>query len=124
MLRPGIEGLSNGITVRSILGRFLEHSRVLYFQNGGDEQFFIGSADLMQRNLDGRVEAMAAVKPSGLRRQLKFLLELALSDNTSAWTLHGDGHWTRSTPGDEIALDYQRQLMHQPEDGVRASAAA
>ncbi len=118
MLKPGIKRLSKGISVRSILGRFLEHSRVFYFQNGGDEQLFIGSADLMQRNLDGRVEAIAAVKAPALRRQLKFLLELALSDNVSAWTLDGEGGWTRRTPGDELVLDYQKQLMRQPGEGA------
>jgi polyphosphate kinase len=113
MLRPGIGKLSKNIRVRSILGRFLEHSRILYFQNGGDEQFFIGSADMMQRNLDGRVEALAAVESDDLKRQLRFLLELALGDNVSSWSLEPDGAWTRRTPGDEPPLDFQKQLMHE-----------
>jgi polyphosphate kinase len=112
-LRPGIKKLSKNVRVRSILGRFLEHSRILYFQNGGDEQFFIGSADMMQRNLDGRVEALAAVKSDDLKRQLRFLLELALSDNVSSWSLESDGAWTRRLPGDEPLLDFQKQLMHE-----------
>ena len=86
-LRPGVKGLSKNITVRSIVGRFLEHSRIFYFQNGGDEEVYIGSADMMQRNLDRRVEALAAVKSPELREQLKLVLDLALSDNASAWTL-------------------------------------
>jgi polyphosphate kinase len=115
-LRPGIKKLSKGIRVRSILGRFLEHSRIFYFENGGDEEIFIGSADLMQRNLDGRVEAIAAVKSPAMRSQLKFLLELALSDNTSSWSLRGDGRWTHRTPDPkEPALDYQKQLMLKPQ---------
>jgi polyphosphate kinase len=114
-LRPGIKKLSKGIRVRSILGRFLEHSRIFYFENGGDEEIFIGSADIMQRNLDGRVEAIAAVKSPALRTQLKFLLELALSDNTSSWSLRGDGRWTHRTPDPkEPALDFQKQLMLKP----------
>jgi polyphosphate kinase len=117
MLRPDIKKLSRGITVRSILGRFLEHSRVFYFQNGGDEEFYIGSADLMPRNLDRRVEALAAVKAPALRRQLAFLLELGLSDNCSSWSLDQDGTWARRSAGeDEVALDFQKQLMHEPVD--------
>ena len=76
-----MKSLSKNITVRSILGRFLEHSRIFYFQNGGDEQVYIGSADMMPRNLDWRVEALAAVKSPELREQLKLVLDLALSDN-------------------------------------------
>jgi polyphosphate kinase len=114
-LRPGLKKLSRNIRVRSILGRFLEHSRVLYFHNGGKEELYIGSADLMQRNLDGRVEAFAAVRSPGLQRQVKFLLELALSDNASSWSLNGDGTWSRRSPGGEVALDYQRQLLQHPE---------
>jgi polyphosphate kinase len=115
MLRPGVKKLSKGIRVRSILGRFLEHSRIMYFQNGGNEELYFGSADLMRRNLDGRVEAIAAVKSPPLKKQLKFLLELAFSDNVSSWSLHGDGHWTRRRPGDkEPPLDYQQQLMLKP----------
>ena len=67
-LRPGVKELSKNITVRSIVGRFLEHSRIFYFQNGGDEEIYIGSADMMQRNLDRRVEALAAVKSPELKR--------------------------------------------------------
>ncbi len=80
-LRPGVKGLSQNITVRSIVGRFLEHSRVYYFQNGGDEEIYIGSADMMERNLDHRVEALAAVKATEIREQLKLVLDLGLSDN-------------------------------------------
>ena len=78
-LRPGVKGLSKNITVRSIVGRFLEHSRVFYFQNGGEEEIYIGSADMMERNLDHRVEALAAVKSPEISEQLKLVLDLALS---------------------------------------------
>jgi polyphosphate kinase len=111
-LRPGAKGLSRNITVRSIVGRFLEHSRVFYFQNGGDEEVFIGSADMMERNLDHRVEALAAVKSPEIREQLKLVLDLALSDNVGAWTLDRRGRWTRvPAPEGEIRLSLQEQLM-------------
>ena len=114
-LRPGAKGMSRNITVRSILGRFLEHSRVYYFENGGDEQVFIGSADLMPRNLDRRVEALAVVKAPELREQLKLVLDLALSDNASAWTLDRGGRWHRVKPKDgEVRLQFQDQLMRHP----------
>jgi polyphosphate kinase len=114
-LRPGVKSLSRNITVRSILGRFLEHSRVFYFENGGDEQIYIGSADLMPRNLDWRVEALAAVKAPELREQLKLVLDLALSDNCSAWTLDRTGKWHKVKPKEgEVQLDFQEQLMRHP----------
>jgi polyphosphate kinase len=111
-LRPGVKGLSRNVTVRSIVGRFLEHSRVFYFQNGGDEEVYIGSADMMERNLDHRVEALAAVKSPEILEQLKLVLDLALSDNVGAWTLDRRGKWTRvSAPEGEIRLSLQEQLM-------------
>ena len=114
-LRPGLKKLSKGITVKSCLGRFLEHSRIFYFQNGGDEEVFIGSADMMQRNLDRRVEALVKVKAPELRQQLKLVLDLALSDNASSWSLNSDGTWSRNETGDSpVALSLQEQLM-QPE---------
>jgi len=111
-LRPGVKGLSRNITVRSILGRFLEHSRIYYFENGGDEEMYIGSADMMERNLDHRVEALASVKSPEIREQLKLVLDLALSDNTGSWTLDRRGRWTRVTVGEsDIHLNLQEQLM-------------
>ena len=114
-LRPGVKGLSKNITVRSILGRFLEHSRIFYFDNGGDPEIYIGSADMMQRNLDTRVEALATVKSPELRDHLKLVLDLALSDNCSAWALDRQGRWDKVSPGeDEPRLDFQDQLMRHP----------
>ena len=114
-LRPGVKGLSKKITVRSILGRFLEHSRVYYFDNGGDPQIYIGSADMMPRNLDTRVEALATVKSPELREHLKLVLDLALSDNCSAWSLDRHGRWNKVTAGEgEMRLDFQSQLMRHP----------
>ena len=111
-LRPGVKGLSRNITVRSIVGRYLEHSRIFYFQNGGDEEVFIGSADMMERNLDHRVETLAVVKSPEIREQLKLVLDLALSDNVGAWSLDRRGKWTRvPVPEGEIRLSLQEQLM-------------
>lgn len=111
-LRPDVKGLSKNIGVKSILGRFLEHSRVFYFENAGDEEVYIGSADLMERNLDRRVEALAAVKSPEIKDQLKLVLELALSDNTGSWTLDRRGRWIRiSVPESEMRLNLQEQLM-------------
>jgi polyphosphate kinase len=96
-LRPGIEGLSENIRVRSVLGRFLEHSRVYAFGTGEDEdsQIFIGSADMMHRNLDRRVELLVQVSdPSHLRR-LRRVLDLGMDDGTSSWWLNQDGRWVR-----------------------------
>lgn len=94
-LRPQVPGLSEKIRVVSILGRFLEHSRVFYFQNDGNEQYFIGSADWMNRNLDYRVEAITPVEDPSLRATLKELLDTCLADNGYAWELQADGTWKR-----------------------------
>ena len=94
-LRPGVEGLSETIRVRSILGRYLEHSRIFWFENDGDPQVYIGSADMMHRNLDRRVEALVRiVRPEHLD-ELKGLLDMATSDQTSSWWLGADGVWVR-----------------------------
>ncbi len=95
-LRPGVPGLSDHIRVRSIVGRYLEHSRIYHFANGegeGSPVYLIGSADLMQRNLDGRVEALVPVEEPLLQRRLAEVLEVNLSDDTLAWELDGDGVW-------------------------------
>jgi polyphosphate kinase len=112
-LRPEVPGLSERIRVRSILGRFLEHSRILRFAGGGDEQVWIGSADAMHRNLDRRVEAMVHVSGSATRGRLSRLLDFAMSDAIACWTLAGDGTWTRRTadPNGQPLLDYQDVLV-------------
>ena len=113
-LRPGVKGLSKNITVRSILGRFLEHSRVYYFDNGGDPEIYIGSADMMPRNLDTRVEALATVKSPELREHLKLVLDLALSDNCSAWTLDRQGRWNKVSAGRGRAAARLPGAAHAP----------
>ncbi len=112
VLRPGVEGLSETIRVRSILGRFLEHSRVFVFENGGEPQVWIGSADLMPRNLDRRVEALIRVVDPGQRARLVGLMDLAMADSTSTWRLNPDGSWTRFTHDEEGTplLDLQSTL--------------
>ncbi len=96
-LRPGITGLSENIRVRSVVGRFLEHSRIYAFGVGDDEdsQVWIGSADMMHRNLDRRVELLVQVTDPGHRRRLRGLLDIGLDDATSSWWLNPDGYWTR-----------------------------
>ncbi|NMO52614.1 RNA degradosome polyphosphate kinase [Actinoplanes sp. TBRC 11911] len=96
-LRPGVAGLSETIRVRSIVGRFLEHSRVFRFGVGDDAEYWIGSADLMHRNLDRRVEALVRVTAASARDDLRQVLELAMSDETDGWDLSGDGTWSRRT---------------------------
>ncbi len=93
-LRPGIKGLSERIRVRSILGRFLEHSRIFRFGDGEDDEIWIGSADMMHRNLDRRVEVLVRVTDTEHRSRLRGLLDLAVAD-ASAWALRADGSWTR-----------------------------
>ncbi|HET6482239.1 MAG TPA: RNA degradosome polyphosphate kinase [Actinoplanes sp.] len=94
-LRPGVPGLSDNIRVRSIVGRFLEHSRVFRFGLGDDAEYWIGSADLMHRNLDRRVEALVRVTLPAAREELRYVLELSMSDGTEGFDLAGDGTWHR-----------------------------
>ncbi len=94
-LRPGVPGLSENIEVRSILGRFLEHSRIYYFGGGGEPEAFIGSADMMHRNLDRRVEALVSLADPRHLEQLRDLMERGMSDGYAHWRLTGDGRWSR-----------------------------
>ena len=93
-LRPGIPGLSDRIRVVSVIGRFLEHARIYYFENGGEPEYFIGSADLMQRNLDERIEIIAPVREADLQAHLWDALQVQLNDRRQGWRLH-DETWTR-----------------------------
>ena len=113
-LRPGVEGISETITVHSVVGRFLEHSRIFYFGNDDDPEWYIGSADWMTRNLDNRVEAITPVTDDRLRGQLQFILETMLSDNRRRWLLQADGSYQQVTPAeDEPVRDTQSLLMEQ-----------
>ena len=97
-LRPGVAGLSDNIHVRSIVGRFLEHSRVYSFEAGDRVATYIGSPDLMQRNLDHRVEVLVPVENARARSEIHAVLDSALADDTNAWELGADGEWTRVVP--------------------------
>jgi polyphosphate kinase len=110
-LRPGIEGLSDTVDVYSVVGRFLEHSRIFYFENGGSPEYYLGSADWMTRNLDNRVEAVAPVTDPALREQLRFVLEVMRNDNCTCWTMNADGSYDQRTPGDDPEWATQSILM-------------
>ena len=109
-IRAGVPGLSENITVRSILGRFLEHSRIFYFANDGEPEYWIGSADLMHRNLDRRVEVLTQVSRPNTEH-LKFTLDLAFAPDTSAWELQPDERWIRG--GGPHPVDYQDVMLHE-----------
>ena len=117
-LRPGVPGLSESIRVVSVVGRFLEHSRIFAFERNGSTRVFIGSADLMPRNLENRVELVAPVDDPALREELLDTLERCLADDTNAWELGEDGAWSRRTPGDE-PRNAHRELMLR--HGTRAA---
>jgi polyphosphate kinase len=97
-LRPQVPGVSDNIRVVSIIGRFLEHSRIFHFANGGTGEYYIGSSDWMPRNFDRRVEAVTPVEKPALHERVRALLELYLSDNRQAWDLTPDGAWQQRTP--------------------------
>ena len=109
-LRPGVPGVSDNITVHSIVGRFLEHSRIYAFERDGEQTIYIGSADLMPRNLDTRVELLAPVRDEALRAELDDTLERCMADNTNAWVLGEDGAWTRRTPDGAEPRNAQDEL--------------
>jgi polyphosphate kinase len=97
-LRPGLPGISKNIRVLSIVGRFLEHSRIYYFHNGGKEQYLIGSADAMKRNLEARVEVVVPVEDRKLRAEIRTLFDVHLNDNRNAWDMQPDGSYLQRMP--------------------------
>ncbi|GBO54392.1 polyphosphate kinase [Pseudanabaena sp. lw0831] len=113
-IRPKVKGLSDRIRVISVIGRFLEHSRIFYFSNGGEEQVYIGSADWMPRNLDARVEVITPVEEGSLIKELKQILEIILADNRQAWDLKADGTYIQRVPKDgEPEMSSQKHFMSQ-----------
>jgi polyphosphate kinase len=121
-LRPGVPGVSETITVTSIVGRFLEHSRIYYFRNGGQDEVFLGSADLMPRNLDSRVEILFPVEDPRLRQAIvRDMLQVHLGDNVRARRLLADGRYERVLPPPgEDALNSQEWMLAHWKDHTRA----
>jgi polyphosphate kinase len=109
-LRPRVPGLSENIRVVSVVGRFLEHSRIYYFYNGGQEEYYIGSADCMTRNLVSRVEVLAPVEPLALQAELRTVLEVLLSDPRSAWDMQPDGSYVQRNGGKDIDGAHQQMV--------------
>ncbi|MCL2781660.1 MAG: RNA degradosome polyphosphate kinase [Actinomycetia bacterium] len=107
-IRSGVPGVSENITTRSILGRFLEHSRIYYFGGDGSPEYWIGSADLMHRNLDRRVEVLCQVRDPAATAHIRFCLDAAFAEDTAAWELRPDGQWVRTGE-----VDYQELLMRR-----------
>ncbi|MDF2991835.1 MAG: ppk [Microbacterium sp.] len=124
-IKPGVPGMSENITVRSILGRYLEHSRIFAFANDGDEQIYIGSADMMHRNLDRRVEALVRVVDPNQLQELSTLFDLAMDDGTMSWHLGADGEWTRHSVDADGAplIDLQEHTMARVQRKRRVRAA-
>ena len=113
-LRPGVKGMSETISVRSVVGRFLEHSRVFSFDADGTQRVFIGSADLMPRNLDHRIEIVVPVEDPDLASELEAVVDTLLADNVTAWRLRADGGWERLEPAPgEPARPSQAELMER-----------
>jgi polyphosphate kinase len=113
-LRPGVPGLSDNIMVTSVVGRFLEHARIYHFANGGEEELLIGSADMMLRNLDRRVEVLFPIKDPKLRAEVRdSILQVSLRDTAKCWQLRSDGSYERRLPdGSDAPFNSQEHLMH------------
>jgi polyphosphate kinase len=123
-LRPGLDGVSENIRVVSIVGRFLEHSRIYAFERDGECTVYIGSADLMPRNLDTRVELLVPVSDAALRAELLDTLDRCFADDTQSWELTADGEWERRTPAGEQLRSVQRELMAWHDARARERAAS
>ncbi len=121
-LRPGLPGVSENITVRSVIGRFLEHSRVFYFENGGAPELFCASADWMERNFFRRVEVGFPVLRDAQRERILRDLQLYLADNTQAWLLRSDGSYVRTEPGGDPPVCAQKQLLENYAAGAGSIA--
>ena len=125
MLRPGVPGMSENIVVRSIVGRYLEHSRVYSFEIGDETETFLGSADLMTRNLDRRVEVLVPVEQARLRQELTAIFDSAFADTESSWELGADGNWTRRRRSkEERAHGHQVNLQRRAKARSRRAGGA
>jgi polyphosphate kinase len=124
-LRPGVKGFSESIRVRSVLGRFLEHSRFFVFTRGDESLYLLGSADLLPRNLDHRIEVVVPVEGRALQAELDAVFEALLADNAQSWDLRADGTWKRLQPGKgERRRTAQGQLMSRARTRARRLARA
>jgi polyphosphate kinase len=121
-LRPGIRGLSDNVRVVSIVGRFLEHSRIYYFYNGGQEEYFIGSADIMKRNLEERVEVITPVEPEDLRTNLREILDIQLSNQRSGWDMQADGTYIQRKASVRAEQEGSQEILIQQADKRLADA--
>jgi polyphosphate kinase len=110
-LRPQLPGISDNIRVISIVGRFLEHSRIFYFHNRGEEEVYIGSADWMQRNLDRRVEAVVPIEDGAIAKDLQEILGIMLADNRQAWELQADGHYIQRRPSADTPEQSSQKIL-------------
>jgi polyphosphate kinase len=120
-VRPGVPGVSENIRVISIVGRFLEHTRIYYFRNGGAEEYFIGSADCMKRNLESRVETVVPVEDPDCQRALREILEVQLNDRRSAWDMQPDGSYVQRMPAEDgEQRGAQEQLIALAQKRARA----
>lgn len=117
-LKVGIPGISENIEVRSIVGNFLEHSRIFYFQNDGAEEIYMGSADWMPRNLDRRVEILFPVLDEGIREEVKHILMVELSDNTKAHVLKSDGNYEKIDKRGKVLVNSQKQFCEEAIDAI------
>jgi len=125
MLRPGVAGLSDNVCVRSIAGRYLEHSRLFSFEVGHSMELFLGSADLMTRNLDRRIEVLVPVEQPRLRQELTAVFDSAFADNSSSWELTSGGTWRRRSPGKgERVHNHQLNLQRRVRLRTRRAAVA
>ena len=119
-LRPGAKGLSENIRVVSIVDRFLEHSRIMYFRHGGDERVFLSSADWMPRNLDRRIELLVPVEAPALRKRMLHILGVYFKDNVKSRELRPDGTYQLLSPGNRQApIRSQKVLYREAVDAVR-----
>ncbi|PYP80662.1 MAG: polyphosphate kinase 1 [Gemmatimonadetes bacterium] len=126
-LRPGLANVSDRIRVMSIIGRFLEHSRVWHFHNDGNDEFYIGSADWMPRNFQRRVEAAVPVEAPALQERLRSLLDTCLEDNRQAWDLDADGGWVQRNPQGEVRSTHVRLLVEswgRPLESMRGEGSS
>jgi polyphosphate kinase len=129
-LRPGVPGLSERVRVFGVVGRFLEHGRLYEFTNGGAPEYYLGSADWMKRNLDGRVESLVPVTDPGLQRELAHVLDVYEQDNVSCWDLAPDGTSTRRRPApgeaaracQEVFAAEAREALHRSSGRRRVTA--